>query len=97
MAEVRDLARKHTEDAITTLAEIMLDKNEPARARAAAADILLDRGWGKAPASLDLGGTGGVLQVTFIRPDALASPVVEVAPSALLNEGDPSGDGGDGA
>jgi hypothetical protein len=43
---VRELARQHTETAIKTLAEIMNDKSEAGRARAAAAEVLLSRGWG---------------------------------------------------
>lgn len=44
---MRELARQHTEDAIRTLAAIMLDGEQPARARVAAAEALLDRGWGR--------------------------------------------------
>jgi formiminotetrahydrofolate cyclodeaminase len=44
---LRDLARTHTEDAIKTLAAIMMRAKSPAAARVAAAAILLDRGWGK--------------------------------------------------
>ena len=48
-AEVRDLARVHTADAINTLATIMRDEKEPASARVTAAFLILDRGHGKAP------------------------------------------------
>lgn len=47
VAEVRDLAREHTTQAIGTLVAIMNDKTEPGRARAAAAETILNRGWGK--------------------------------------------------
>jgi HEAT repeat protein len=47
LAEVRELARTHTVEAIETLAQIMRDPNENARARVAAASAILDRGWGK--------------------------------------------------
>jgi hypothetical protein len=43
-AEVRDLARVHTADAINTLATIMRDEKEPASARVTAASLILDRG-----------------------------------------------------
>jgi Family of unknown function (DUF5681) len=46
IAEVRELARKHTKDAITTLAELM-NKAGSEQARIMAANSLLDRGWGK--------------------------------------------------
>ncbi len=52
LIEVRDLARTHTTAAIQTLAEMLKAKNE--RVRVAAAEALLDRGWGKAPAVLNI-------------------------------------------
>jgi hypothetical protein len=45
---VRDLARQQTDAAIATLVTIMCDKGESGSARARAAEVLLDRGWGKA-------------------------------------------------
>lgn len=45
---IRDLARQYTEDAIKTLAAIMIDVKAPPSARIFAANSLLDRGWGKA-------------------------------------------------
>jgi len=47
------LARKHTQAAMNTLAEIMLDPKAPQAARATSAQALLDRGWGKAPIQID--------------------------------------------
>jgi hypothetical protein len=49
MTEVRDLARQHTVEAVETLAQIMRDKKQPAAARVAAANALLDRGYGRPP------------------------------------------------
>lgn len=49
------LARNHTEDAIETLAEIMQDRYTPGAARVAAANSLIDRGWGKAPQTINVG------------------------------------------
>ncbi len=45
--EIRSLARKHTERALSVLAGIMDQEQSPAPARVAAAQALLDRGWGK--------------------------------------------------
>lgn len=45
VAEVRDLAREHTTQAIETLVRWMQSDN--AKASVAAANVLLDRGWGK--------------------------------------------------
>lgn len=47
-SEIRSLARSHTEKAINTLVGIMSQEKANAAARVAAANALLDRGWGKA-------------------------------------------------
>ena len=49
LAEVRDLARQHTDEAIETLATIMRNEKAPPAARVSAAESILSRGWGKAP------------------------------------------------
>ena len=49
LRDVRDAARAHTAQAVATLAEIISDRGSPPAARIAAAEALLDRGWGKAP------------------------------------------------
>ena len=43
---LRDLARAHTAEAITTLFEVMNDKNVGSSARVAAASSILDRSYG---------------------------------------------------
>lgn len=50
---VKELARKWTTEAIGTLAEIMADKKQKASARVAAANALLDRGYGRAPVTFE--------------------------------------------
>jgi hypothetical protein len=52
--DLAELARVQTPAALATLAEIMSDKSAQPSARVAAASAILDRGWGKAPQSLDL-------------------------------------------
>ena len=47
-ADIRSLARGHTTTAVKVLAGIMNEKKAPHSARVAAANSLLDRGWGKA-------------------------------------------------
>lgn len=47
IGHVRDLARAQTEKAIQTLIDIQGDGTQPAPARVAAAQALLDRAWGK--------------------------------------------------
>ena len=54
--DIRTLARSHTDTAIRTLAGIMRQKGAPPAARVAAAGLLLDRGWGKAPQDLSVDG-----------------------------------------
>lgn len=58
LAEVRELARDNTVLAIETLAEICRTGDKDA-ARVAAATALLDRGWGKAIQSIEVGGRDG--------------------------------------
>jgi len=57
LAEVRDLARTSTVEAIETIRRLMLDEKVAPATRLAAAEALLDRGWGKPslvqPADLD--------------------------------------------
>lgn len=47
LTDIRSLARSHTETALKTLAGIMEQTDAPPAARVAAANSLLDRGWGK--------------------------------------------------
>ena len=48
ITDVRDAARQHTRAAVETLVSVMEDRKAPHSARVAAANSLLDRGWGKA-------------------------------------------------
>jgi len=63
-AEIRSLARKHTATALNTLAGIMREKKSPPAARVMAANALLDRGWGKAPQSIE---HSGEIELTTIE------------------------------
>jgi hypothetical protein len=47
LGDVQELARQQSPHAIETLAEIMSDEKAPPAARVAAANALLDRGYGK--------------------------------------------------
>ena len=49
VAEVKELAREHTAEAIETLVSIMNDAKSAPAARVSAANSLLDRGYGKPP------------------------------------------------
>lgn len=46
-ADIRSLARAHTEKAVRTLVGIMSQPKAPAAARVSAAEAILSRGWGK--------------------------------------------------
>ena len=50
--DIRSLARSHTKTAIKTLVGVMNQTETSPAARVAAANSLLDRGWGKPPQSL---------------------------------------------
>jgi len=62
IAEIRSLARGHTETALNVLAGIMEQKDAPPAARVAAANSLLDRGWGKPAQPIDGDGEGGAMR-----------------------------------
>lgn len=53
-ADVKEAAQAFTNDAIETLASIMRETDQPAAARVAAANALLDRGHGKPKQTLDV-------------------------------------------
>jgi hypothetical protein len=79
-ANVRELARNYTQDAVTTLGDIMNDKAAPEAARVMAADRLLDRGWGKAPQAIT-GPDGGPpvdVNLTVVR-DTIARKLARIA------------------
>jgi hypothetical protein len=62
-ASLKDLARKYTDDALLTLADIMANDGEPAAARVSAANALLDRGYGKPSQVLTGDDDGGPIKV----------------------------------
>jgi len=57
VAEVKELARAHTREAIETLVSIMSNPKTAPAARVSAANALLDRGYGKPPQHIT--GEGG--------------------------------------
>lgn len=72
--KITDLARKHTNLALNTLAEIAGDKEATHSARVAAATALLDRGWGKPRQALEHSGPEGAplpaaIMVSLVKPD----------------------------
>ena len=79
---VASLARECTEDAITLLKSAMMDTARKMSDRIKAADILLERGWGKAPVEVNLTSTQDtnlnltISVVHFKAGEALPSPAV---------------------
>lgn len=70
------LARMHTPEAIATLAEVNNNPKAPAIARVAAANALLDRGWGKPTEYVELDASvknDGVPVIQIIRAPADAA------------------------
>ncbi len=59
IGQVRELARKHAEDALRALISIFMNPNEKGSTRVAAAQIVLDRACGKPEQALQLQGNEG--------------------------------------
>jgi hypothetical protein len=53
--EIRSLARSHTRTALNVLVGVMRNTKAPPPARIAAANAILDRGWGKATQPIENG------------------------------------------
>jgi hypothetical protein len=58
--DIRQLARQYTTEALETLVSILWDTESGASARVSAANILLDRAWGKPTQSVDDNVNGSV-------------------------------------
>jgi hypothetical protein len=97
MIEVAHAARERTLEAIETLTNIMRSEKAPAAARVTASMALLDRGWGRAPQTIDLRRTtelGDLSDAELIAIAAGGEVVGEtngsgVAPEAPSSEGKP--------
>lgn len=70
-AQIKALARRHTQAAIKVLAAIMNQGDGPATARVSAAQALLDRGWGKAaqPVAGEEGGPAVIARIERVIVD----------------------------
>ena len=55
--EISRLAKTRAPEAIQVLSDIMMDKNEPGSTRINAANAILDRGYGRPKARLDVSGS----------------------------------------
>ena len=70
VTDIKSLARQHTDKAIASLAGIMNQPKAPAAARVAAAQALLDRGWGKALQPTDnKHNVTGKIEIEMVKTD----------------------------
>lgn len=70
-APIREAARQYTTQALQTLASVMKGVEYPAAARVAAANSLLDRGYGRPSQPLDGDGEGGPIKHSHDLSDEL--------------------------
>ena len=75
VVEVQNLARVHTTEAIQGLVRILRDEKTPPAAVVAAANALLDRGWGRPSQAVEHSGQvnmafAAILDAAFARIDA---------------------------
>ena len=70
-----DLAREFTSEAVETLAEVMRDKQAPAAARVAAADKILNRGWGQAPQTISITEEPNALDLAKLNDEQIEAMV----------------------
>lgn len=92
---VREIAQKHTATAIAALLRVMRDKKSPPSAVVAAANSILDRGWGR-PA-LPIGGSDHLAPITVRTPQQMTEAelleiAAGVATAAQADEPEESGD-----
>ena len=88
---VRELAKQHTEMSIYALAKIVGDETEKVSGRVRAAEVLLNRAWGRPPEALEITGAGGgPIQLQQEAKDDLASLIASIA--ARQGTGDVAGE-----
>lgn len=73
LAEIRSLARSHTETALNVLVGVMGQTDAPPAARVSAANSILDRGWGKPAQPIENGEDGAFellhrIERVIVRP-----------------------------
>lgn len=71
---IAEVAREYSLTAIETLFDICTDPAAPHSAKRAAADSLIDRGWGQAKQAVELAGANGAplpaIEIRLIQPEA---------------------------
>jgi hypothetical protein len=81
LTEIRSVARSHTRTALTVLVGVMRNTKAPAPARIAAANAILDRGWGKATQAIETSADGALelihrIERVIVHPENPDSPSV---------------------
>ena len=66
LGDIKELARQYTAEAIERLVDWM--RSDEPKASVAAANTLLDRGWGKAPQAVT-GDDGGPVRIIMVKGD----------------------------
>jgi hypothetical protein len=84
-ADIRALARAHTETCINVLSGIVRSAKVAPAARVAAVGLLLDRGWGKAEQA-HTGPDGGDIRVTIRQIVENASSIKDVPAIPVAEE-----------
>lgn len=74
-ADVKIIAQAYGEEAIVSLVGIMRDEDAPHAARVAATKEILDRGYGKAPQSVDHSSKDGTMTTLPTRIELVAPNV----------------------
>jgi hypothetical protein len=72
VTEIRLLARSHTRTALNVQVGVMRSNEATPAARVAAANAILDRGWGKAPQAIENGNGGALvhrIERVIVRPE----------------------------
>jgi hypothetical protein len=73
-AEIREMARAASPDALQALIDVMKDSEAPHAARVTAADKILDRAWGKPAQPIDGDGQGGGMELIHRIERVVVSP-----------------------
>ena len=87
--EIKSLARSHSRTAIAVLVGVMRQKEAPPAARVAAAQAILDRGWGKA-AQMIAGDQDAPIQHIHRIERVIVAPCIDAeSPAGLLPASEP--------
>ena len=88
---IGEMAKEYTSEAIETLASIMRDATKSAPARVSAATSLLDRGWGKALATVEVGKPGDFTRASDDELERFIAERARGASGSARREGDQAG------